>query len=210
MTTTRCPTFTTTVRVINRVHNAHHAPTGARLHVRIRPALPKFWLLLSGFDTAPTVASIPDGPYASSPETGGSEHSHHRDQQTERTCRQRGNLTALAWLHLDVVNDRTDWHARKWHRITGLDIAFAEAITCRHTQALRRQNIRLFAVFISYQRDKRRPVGIIFNPLNRCRHVQFVAFEINNTVQPFRPATAAAGCNTSGVVAAARFCQTLE
>jgi hypothetical protein len=54
MTTARGPAFTTAVRVIDRVLG-DAAGQRAMPFQRVRPALPKFWFWLSGFETAPTV-----------------------------------------------------------------------------------------------------------------------------------------------------------
>jgi hypothetical protein len=55
-----------------------------------------------------------------------------------------------------------------------------------------REDIGLLAVIVADERDEGGPVGVVFDPLDGRRDVDLGALEINDPVEAFRPATAAA------------------
>ncbi len=69
-------------------------------------------------------------------------------------------------------------------------------------QAGRSQNVSLFAVRISNQRDVCRSVGIVFDCLYQCRHAVFVAFEVNDSVFNLGAAAAVANGQFALIVSA--------
>jgi hypothetical protein len=70
------------------------------------------------------------------------------------------DLAALAGLQLDVVDDRADGHARERHRVARLDVGLGrghDAVADGET--LGRQDIGLFAILVTDERDEGGPVG---------------------------------------------------
>src|SRR6185295_4037979 len=125
------------------------------------------------------------------------------DQLTVGACRAR-NLAAPAGLKLDVVHDGADRHGSKLHRVAGLHVGLdTRDHHVADTQALRRQNIRQGGVLIFEQRDESGAVGIVFQPLDHCRHVVLYAPEIDAPIGLLVPTTDVARGDTAVVVAAA-------
>jgi len=93
------------------------------------------------------------------------------------------DLAALAWLHFNVVNDRTNRHLRQQHRVAWLDVGL---VTSNHAVAnvktLRCNDIGQFIVCIFDQRDKGGAVRIIFEPFDRRRHIPFAPLEVDETI----------------------------
>src|SRR5690606_32299545 len=113
-------------------------------------------------------------------------------------------LAALAGLQLDVVDDRTDRHARERHRVARLDVGLgAGDDIVAHGEALRRQDIGLLAVLILHQRDEGGPVRIVFDPLDRRRNVELATLEIHDPVETLRAPAFVPHRDASGVVPAA-------
>ena len=79
-------------------------------------------------------------------------------------------------LHLDVVDDRADRHVGQRHRVARLDVDLlaGDHLVARR-ETLRRQDIGQLAVLILDQRDEGRPVRIVFQPLDRRRHVDLAS-----------------------------------
>src|SRR5438270_2069316 len=77
-------------------------------------------------------------------------------------ARRARDLAALAGLHLDIVDDGADRHLADLHRIAGLhvDLAAGDDLVAG-PEALRSDDVGLFAAFVGNQRDERRAVGIV-------------------------------------------------
>ncbi len=109
------------------------------------------------------------------------------------------------------MDDRADGHAREWHGVARLHVDFRTGHnSVANAKALRCDDVVLFAIIVFDEGDERRPVRVIFNPLNRCRLVEFASFEINDAIEPLHPAALATHGDPSGVVPAALFRQTLR
>ena len=122
-----------------------------------------------------------------------------------------GNLRALAWLKLNIVNNRPDWHCCQWHRIAWLHIRFFRSDNfVASLQTLWCQNVGLLTVIIFDKRDERRAVWIIFQTLNGTLDIKLATFEIDQTVCALVPTTFLVRCNASGVVTTTTFRQTLQ
>ncbi|MCY1366046.1 hypothetical protein D9M69_529230 [compost metagenome] len=119
------------------------------------------------------------------------------------------NLTALAWLHLHVVDDGTNWHGRKRHCVTWLNVdGLARNDLVAGCQTLRSQNVAQLAVFVADQRDKRGAVWIVFQTFNRCDNVMLATLEVDETVRTLVTAALKANSDTTGVVTATLLGQT--
>src|SRR6185312_13766245 len=115
-----------------------------------------------------------------------------------------GDLAALARLHFDIVDDGADRQRREWHGIADLDVdLFARDHAVAHGQALRRQNIGLLAILVLDQGDEGGAIGIIFQPLDDCRLVEFAALEIDQAIALLVTAALVAHHDAPGVVAPA-------
>src|SRR5439155_18150741 len=90
------------------------------------------------------------------------------------------DLTALAGLHLDIVDDGANRHLADLHRVAGLhvDLLAGDHLVAR-AEALRRDDISLLAAFVGHECDERRTVRIIFEPLDSRGHVPRAALEID-------------------------------
>ncbi|EIM73282.1 NAD(FAD)-dependent dehydrogenase [Nitratireductor aquibiodomus RA22] len=122
------------------------------------------------------------------------------------------DLTALLGLHLDIVHNRANRHCRKRHRIARLhvDRLVAGDNLVAGSQTLRCQNVGQLAVLITNQRDERGAVRIVFDALDRCRHVKLATLEVDQTVGALVTAALKASGDATRVVAAALARQTLR
>src|SRR5262249_33930460 len=78
------------------------------------------------------------------------------------------DLAAGPHLHLDVVDDGADGNVRERQRVAGLDVGLLAGLDrVAGLEALRRQDIRERAVGVFDERDPRRAVGIVLEPLDR-------------------------------------------
>ena len=94
-----------------------------------------------------------------------------------------GDRAALADLHLDVVHDGADRDGGERHRVARLHVdlgAGHDAVA--DIQALRRDDVGLLAVLILDQGDERGAVRIVFQPLDRRRHVELAPLEVDDAV----------------------------
>ena len=73
---------------------------------------------------------------------------------------------------------------------TSTRLAGHDAVADR--QPLRRQNVGLLAIGIFDERDIAGAVGIVFEPLDRCRDVEFAPLEVDQPVSPLVAAALAA------------------
>jgi hypothetical protein len=127
----------------------HRERAGACPCQRERPALPRLVLPWSGLDTAPTVPCIPDARGAAHPSFRRKDaHSPDRGRRAEHRHRGTCDLTALAGLHLDVVDDRADRHAEAASHCPASRRPFRRRQPCRRRQTLRSQDVGLLAVVI--------------------------------------------------------------
>src|ERR1700712_3202229 len=92
-------------------------------------------------------------------------------------------LTALADLQFDVVDDGADRHVAQRHHIARL---YVDVVAGNHGVAdgetLRSQNVSLGAVGIFQERDKGGAVRIVFETLDGRRHVDLGALEVDDTI----------------------------
>src|SRR5690606_19668908 len=115
------------------------------------------------------------------------------------------DLTALAGLHLDVVDDGADRHALERHRVARLHVDTGER---RHhlvagRETLRGEDIGEFAVIVLHERDERGPVRIVFQPLDSADRIELGAAEIDHAVGALVSAATVKGGDPAVIVAAA-------
>jgi hypothetical protein len=104
------------------------------------------------------------------------------DELDVGACR-TGDLSALARLHLDVVADRANRHLLSNIALPGFTSVFSPATTVSPTfKALRRDDVGLFAVAILDQCDEGSAVGVVFQTLDRCRHIPLATLEVDEAV----------------------------
>ncbi|PRD40246.1 UNVERIFIED_CONTAM: hypothetical protein NCL1_00859 [Trichonephila clavipes] len=210
VTTTRGPAFTTTMRVVDRVHcNAAHRRTYALVaHT-------------TGFtEVLVRVVGVRHG--ANRRHAFLTHHAQFARGQADLgiatvTTNElgigaggAGQLAALAGLQLDVVNDGTDRHAREGHRVARLHVGLGAGDNgVTHGQTLRRQDVSQFAVVVFHESDEGGAVRIVFDPLDDRRNVELATFEVNDAVETLRATTLVPHRDASGVVTATRLGQTL-
>src|SRR6188472_755002 len=197
------------MRVVNRVHGnaAHHGP----------PPLPPHAACLADRDIG--IIRVRDG--------ADGRHAlcrHHarlaRVEPEDRVARiaadelhvsARGarELPTFIFLHLHVVDDSADRHIGERHGVAGLDVNASVRDHCvARREPLRRQDIRKLAVLVFNQRNEGGSVRVIFEPVDRCRHAELVALEVDLAIGALMPAAAMPHRHTAGIVASASFAQT--
>src|SRR6185437_1424521 len=77
-------------------------------------------------------------------------------------------------------------------------------------QALRRQDIGLFAIGVADERDEGGAVRIVLQTLDRARDVKLAALEVDDAVQLLGAAAAEADSDTARSAAAARLRQAFD
>mmetsp|Transcript_22421 Transcript_22421/g.36118 ORF Transcript_22421/g.36118 Transcript_22421/m.36118 type:complete len:392 (-) Transcript_22421:134-1309(-) len=211
VTTTRGPTFTTTVGVVDRVHDdtantwadalVTHAAGFTVVLVRV------VWV---GHGTNGGHAFLTDQAQFARRQADLSVATIAAHELGIGASGTR-DLTTLAGLQLDVVDDCPDGHAAEGHGVSGLDVGLLagdDAVT--DGQTLWGQDIGLLAIFVIDEGDERGPVGVIFDAFDGRRHIHFVPLEIDDPIEAFRAPACAAHRDPSGVVPSARLGQTLR
>src|SRR5690606_34161751 len=115
------------------------------------------------------------------------------------------DLTALARLELDVVDDRAHRHGCERHRVARLHVnRLARDHPGTAAKALRSQDVAQLAILVLDQRDEGGPVRIVLDPLDGRRHVELRTLEVDDAVRTLVTAANEAGRDTAEIVAAAR------
>src|SRR5690606_38550062 len=205
MTATRSATFTTAVRMVDRVHG-----NAAVMRTLTQPALTTS---LAELD----VGVVRVGHGTNSRQAGaGYEALRARVQAQE--CHSAGttddlcvgacgtgDLTALAWLQLDVVNDRAHRDRRKRHCIAGLYVRTLaggnDAVTS--SQTLRSQDVADLTILVANECDECRTIRIVLEAFNSGGHIELVALKVNKAIAALVTTTLETGGNAAVVVAAA-------
>src|SRR5665647_322754 len=113
-------------------------------------------------------------------------------------------LPALADLEFDVVDDGADRNAGDRHGIARLHVGLLGGNhLVADAQALRRQDVGQLAVLILDQRDERRAIRIVFQPLDDRRHIELGAAEVDAAIGLLVAAAAETRSDAAVVVAAA-------
>ena len=88
--------------------------------------------------------------------------------------------------------------------LPGLTSTRSSAITAvAGVQPLRRQDVGLLAVVVAQQRDERRPVRVVLEPLDRRADAELAALEVDQAVAPLVAAAAMPDRDPAGIVAPA-------
>ena len=115
-----------------------------------------------------------------------------------------GDLSALADLHLDVVDDGTDGNVLHRHGIARFDVhGIAGNDLVAFAQPLRRQDVAEIAVCVLDQGDEGGPVGIVFKAQHRRLDIVLQAFEIDDPVPAFVAAAPAPRGDAAVIIAPA-------
>src|SRR5690606_8269095 len=110
---------------------------------------------------------------------------------------------ALAGLHFDAVNGRTHRDVAQRQGVARLDRCIAASnhlIT--GLQPLRGDDVATLAIDIAQQRDMRRAIRIVFDPLHARRNAFLVTLEVDDTVMLLVTTTDVTGGDAAMVVAA--------
>jgi hypothetical protein len=90
------------------------------------------------------------------------------------------------------------------HRVARLHVdGGASDHLVAHCETLRRQDVGQLAVLILDQRDEGGAVRIVFDPLDRRRHIELRALEVDDAVRTLVAAADEAGGDAAVIVAAA-------
>src|SRR5574343_414163 len=104
---------------------------------------------------------------------------HQHDGHTGRAS----DLRALARLHLDAMDGRTDGDVADGQGVTSLDRRLSAAHDGRtHFQATRSDDVTTLAVGIAHQSDVGRTVRVVLDALNLGGDAVLVALEVHHTV----------------------------
>src|SRR5690606_19634289 len=183
MTTTGSTTFTTTMRVINRVHG--HTANG---RTDTLPALgaslaQRTQAVLVVRDFAQGRAALGQNlAHFTGAQADGDVSTFASDQLNRCTCR-TSELSALARLELDAVDGGTHRNVAQRQGVAGLDRRMgARDQLVTGTDALRRDDVATLTVGIFQQRDVGSTVRIVFHALDDGRNAILVAAEVDQTV----------------------------
>jgi len=162
MTTTRGAPFSSTMRVVHRVHRdttnrwPYTTPARRTGFTQLAGAM----LFIPNL-TYRSAAGYMNSPYFARAQAHlgiNSVTGHKLSRCTSRTS----DLPTLTWPHLNVVHHGTDRNTAEWHAITrfyGRLLSGEHRITDGH--ALCSENIATFAVNITNQCNVSRPIGVV-------------------------------------------------
>ncbi len=209
MTTTRGTTFTTTMRVIDRVHcNAANVRTLATPHRTTGLTVVDVAVVRVGHCTDRSKA----GTWNQTLFTGVEAQNGHALIATNQLgvgASRTSDLTALARLQFDVVNDRANRHGSERHCVARLHV---DGVACNNlvtnSKTLRSQDVCQFTVFVTDQRDERGAVRIVFQTFDSADDVKLATLEIDETVRTLVTTALKANSDTTGVVTATLLGQT--
>src|ERR1700722_5324851 len=203
MTASGGTAFTTTMRVVDRVHR-RTAVMRLAAHPTAATGLADLLVLVVG------VRHRADRRHAF-----GAHHAqlagHQLDlriatvlaDQLREGAGRTGHLAAGADLELDIMDDRAHGNGRKRHRIARLDVhARTGDDLIADLQALRRQNVGQLAIGIFDQRDEGGAVRVIFQTLDRRGNIVLAALEVDQTVSLLVSTAAETAGDAAKIVAA--------
>ena len=76
-----------------------------------------------------------------------------------------------------------DRHLAQQHRVARLNVClFTSHDRITNGETLRRNDVGQFAVFVLYKRDESGTVRVIFQTLDRCGHIPFTTFEVDQAI----------------------------
>jgi len=190
MTATRALAFTSTHRMIDRVHgNAANTgpftePPGATGFTE----LAAFILAISDLSNTGTAALMKLAHFTGRQPD---EHISALFRHQLRGCPGTPDkLTTFADLHFDVVDNGTQRNIHHGQAVTGLNIDIVSSDDLiSDCDAVRCQNIFLLTVKIAEQRDVGRSVWIVFDRNDFGGNIHFIAFEIDNPELPLMSAS---------------------
>ena len=114
------------------------------------------------------------------------------------------HLAAFADFQFDVVYERTEGDVLERQCVADLDIRFRTAVeNVADFQAVRSDDVFLFAICVEQKSDVSRAVRIVFDRRNFCRDVIFNTFEVDQTVTAFVTTALMADSHTAAVITTA-------
>jgi hypothetical protein len=112
-------------------------------------------------------------------------------------------LGSLAYFHLNIMDDRTQWDIAHSQTISCLDIHFVTGLNdITDLYASRRKDISLLTIGIEQQGNIGGTVWIIFNGSHFGRDINLVALEVNDAVFSLMASTNVAGCYAAIIISA--------
>src|ERR1035437_332752 len=124
-------------------------------------------------------------------------------EQLGRHARRADDLATLARDELDVVDRGAERDVRQRQRIpnSSLDLDAGDDYVT-DLEAVRQEHVALLAVLVVKQADAGRPVGVVLDRGQLCRHVELVALEVDDAVVLLLAAAAMAHGDRARIVAA--------
>ena len=164
MTTSCCFTFTTTVRVIDRVHDhtANGRTNTAPAHRASFTDFTQAVLGITDFTNRCTALDV-HATYFTRAQTHlsvGTFTCHQHNASASGTC----HLGTFTWQHFDAMHHGTDWDVTDWQAVTRFDRCFRtvhHAVANGH--AFGCDDVVTFAVGVAQQSDIRGAVWIVFD-----------------------------------------------
>src|SRR5690606_16379808 len=195
--------FTTTVRVVDRVHgNATDRRTDTTpAHGTGFADLTQAVFFVSDFAYGCTAVDVNAADFArAQAHLGISTFAGHQDS---RCAGGAGHLRTLARKHFDAVDGGTDRYIADGQRVARADGGIqARQQGSAHFQAAGSDDVATLAVRVAQQCDVRGTVGVVFKTLDLGRNTVLVATEVDDTVVLLVAAAAMANGDVTVVVAA--------
>src|SRR5690606_26323465 len=206
MTTCRRFTFTTTVRVIDRVHDhtANGRTNTAPAHCTSFTDLAQAVLGITDFTNRCTAFHV-DTTNLARTQTNLCVNTFTRHQHNTSACG-TCNLSTFTWQHFDAVNSGTHRDIANRQSITCLDRSFRTAQQLiADCQTLAGNDVTTLTIRVQQQCDVSRTVRIVFNTLHFRRNTILVALEVDNTIVLTVTTTDMTGGDVAVVITASRF-----
>jgi len=201
MTTCCSLTFTTTVRVIDRVHDhtTHCRANTAPAHCTSFTNLAQVVLAVADFTDRCTAFDVNAAHFAGTQAnlSVGAFACHQHNAGAGGTS----DLGTLARQHFHAVDSRTDRNVADRQSITSLDRRFRTTDQLiADSNALRSDDVLAFAVRIAQQSNVRSTVRVVFDTLDLGDDTVLVATEVDNAVMLLVAATDMTGGDVTVVV----------
>src|SRR5471032_76901 len=206
MTTSCCFTFTTTVRVIDRVHD-HTANGRTNTAPAHRASFTDFTQAVFGIadfthgctalDVHATYFTRAQANLSVGAVTGHQDHAGAGGT---------GHLGTLTWQHFDAVHDGTDRNIADRQAVARLDRRFRTIHHCiANGHALGCDDVLAFAVGVAQQGDIRGAVWIVFDPFHFRWNAILLTLEVDQAIVLLVTATDVTGGDVAVVVTTSSF-----
>src|ERR1043166_1625149 len=202
VSTTRSLAFTTTVRMVHRVHRHATNLRPQTFPTRTSGLAERNVLVLDVADLAHRrLANERHAPHFARRHTQLRVLAFLRHELRKRSGGAR-HLPAFAGSQFDVVNLRAERNIDQWQRVARQNVGFGAAHDrLADLESGRCDDVALLAVVVSDQRDVRRAIRIVFDLRDAAGHAVLVALEIDDAIETLVTAAATTHGDAAVVVA---------